>query len=140
MAIPSPSVNDILKIFNGFHPRLQFTVEIGGNQLNFLDVTIIKVNNFLEFNWYHEPTFSGRYLSFSLNTLSQKRGTIMGMVDRVFLFSHPRFYLENLKFVIEILLKNDYPLKFVFNAINSRLKFLLSNRFHRKTNNKDKNC
>jgi len=65
----------------------------------------------------------------------------MGMVDRVFLFSHPRFYLENLKFVVEVLLKNDYPLKFIFNAINSRLKFFLSNRFHRKTNNnKDKNC
>jgi len=65
----------------------------------------------------------------------------MGMVDRVFIFSCSRFYLENLKFVIEVLLKSDYPLKFIFNTINSRLKFLLSNRFHRKTdNNKDKNC
>jgi len=31
MAVPPSSVNDILRIFNGYHPRLQFTVEIGRN-------------------------------------------------------------------------------------------------------------
>jgi len=41
----------------------------------------------------------------------------MGMVDRVFLLSLPRFYFENLKFFIEILLKNDYPLKSIFNTV-----------------------
>jgi len=45
MGIPPSSVNDILRVFNNFHLRLPFTVEIGGNQLNFLDVTIIKTNN-----------------------------------------------------------------------------------------------
>jgi len=42
IAVPPSSVNDILKVFNGFYPRLQFTVKIGKNQLNFLDVNIIK--------------------------------------------------------------------------------------------------
>jgi len=44
--------------------------------------------------------------------------------------------------VIEVLLNNDYPLKFIFNTINTRLKFLFSNQFHRKINGnsyKDKN-
>jgi len=50
-------------VFNSFHPRLQFTIEIGGN-LNFLDVTNIKNNNVLEFDFYIKPTFSGRFLSF----------------------------------------------------------------------------
>ena len=31
----------ILHIFNSFHPKLQFTVEFGGNRLNFLYMTII---------------------------------------------------------------------------------------------------
>jgi len=33
MAISSDSVEEILNIFNGFHPRLQFTAEIGGELL-----------------------------------------------------------------------------------------------------------
>jgi len=45
MAIPFNSVKKILNIFNGLHPRLQFTVEIGGKLLNFLDVTIIRNKN-----------------------------------------------------------------------------------------------
>jgi len=73
MAIPPDLVTKILNIFNSFHPRLQFIVEMGGDRLNFLDVTIIKNNNNLEFNWYQTPTFSGRYLNyFSQHPLFQK--------------------------------------------------------------------
>jgi len=32
-------------------------LEIGGNKLDFLDVTIIKSNNKIEFDWFHKPTF-----------------------------------------------------------------------------------
>jgi len=64
----------------------------------------------------------------------------MGIVDRVILLSHLRFHLENLN-LVEILLKNDYTLKFIFNTINSWLKFLLSKSSHCKIdNNKEKNC
>jgi len=98
-----------------------------GKKLNFLDVTIINNNNFIEFNWYHKPTFSGRYLNFlSQHPLSQKRGTVMGTVDRSFFLSHPRFHRESLKYIITLLLENDYPLKFIFNTINTRLKYLIS--------------
>jgi len=88
MAIPSSSVNDILKVFKGFHPRLQFTVEIGGHQLNFVDV-ITKVNNFFEFNWYHEPTFSGRCLSFlSQHFFSLKKEAPLWGWSTEYLFFH----------------------------------------------------
>jgi len=74
LVVSLSSVNDILKVFlKVFHPRLQFTVKIEENQLNFLDVNIIKVNNSLEFNLYHKLTFSDRYLSFCLNILSFKK-------------------------------------------------------------------
>jgi len=65
LAAPADSVNDILKTFNSFHPRLQFTLEIGGDKLNFLDVTIVKSNANLEFDWSHKPMFSGRYLNYN---------------------------------------------------------------------------
>jgi len=50
MAIPADSLEITLNIFNSLHPRLQFTAEIGGEMLNFLDIAIIKNNNHLEFN------------------------------------------------------------------------------------------
>jgi len=131
MAVPPRKVDEVLRNFNIFHDRLQFTLEVGGDKLNFLNVTIIKNNNRIMYNWYHKPTFSGRYLNFlSQHPLSQKRGTVMGLVDRVFFLAHPEFHLDNLKFVITLLLENDYPLRFVFDTINTRLKYLI--RFRRK--------
>jgi len=125
MAIPSDSVEKILNIFNGLHSRLQFTAEIGEELLNFLDVTIIKNKNYLEFNWYHKPTFLERYLNYlSQHPVSQKRGIIIGQVDRALLFSHPRFQRENLIFIINVLLNNDYSLKFIFDTINTRLRYM----------------
>lgn len=67
-------VPDILNIFNDLHLKIQFIIEIGGDKLNFLNVTIIKVDNRLEFDWFHKPTFSGRYLNSScLFTLLPKK-------------------------------------------------------------------
>ena len=37
-------IDSLLNVFNSFHPRLQFTLEIGDESLNFLDVIIIKNN------------------------------------------------------------------------------------------------
>jgi len=65
MAVPSQKSQVVLDTFNSFHPRLQYTMEIGGKKLNFLDVTIMmNNNNSLEFNLYRKPTFSGRDLSY----------------------------------------------------------------------------
>jgi len=101
MTVSSTAVNEVLNTFNNFHPRLQFTSEIGGKKLNFLDISIINNNNVIEFKRYHKPTFSRRYLNFlSQHLLSQKRGTVMEIMDRIFFLSHPRFHLENLKYII----------------------------------------
>jgi len=51
-AVPSNRIQDILNMFNLFHPRLQFTIEVEGNKLNFLDVTITKNKNNFEFDWF----------------------------------------------------------------------------------------
>jgi len=64
MAVPKDS-QFILETFNLLHPRLQFAMETGGKELNFLDVTmVLNKNNLLEFDLYRKPTFSGRILVF----------------------------------------------------------------------------
>jgi len=87
-----------------------------------LFLSSVSISNLLVFNWYQKPMFSGRYLNyFSQHPFSQKRDTIMGMINRALLLSHPRFQQENLHFKINILLNNDliYPLKFIFDTINT---------------------
>ncbi|XP_077278940.1 uncharacterized protein LOC143906618 [Temnothorax americanus] len=75
LATPSSSLDHTLEVFNSFHPRLQFTVEVGeGGRLNFLEITMIRRNNRIIFDWFHKPTFSGRYLNFiSQHPVCQKR-------------------------------------------------------------------
>ncbi|EFN62673.1 hypothetical protein EAG_00345, partial [Camponotus floridanus] len=112
----------LLSTFNSLHNRLQFTIEIANNnRLNFLDVSIVVNQNQLEFDWYHKPTFSGRFLNFfSQHPLIHKKGVIIGLTDRVFKLSHPRFHEKNLSVIMDILLKNGYPIKLIFNTIKNR--------------------
>jgi len=98
-AVLRSKTKELLNSFNSLHPRMQFTIEIGGNRLNFLDAMIINNNNLIEFDWYMKPTFSGRILSFlSDHPLTQERGVIMNMTDRAFLLSHPKFHQKKLQF------------------------------------------
>ena len=41
------------------------------------------------------------------------------------MLSDPKFYLDNLYFIIKVLLENDYPLNFLFENINNRLKKII---------------
>ena len=126
-AIPESASNHILEVFNSIHPRLQFTMEVGlENKLNFLDVTMILMDKHLIFDWFHKPTFSGRYLNyFSQHPMCQKRGTVLGLIDRVILLSHPKFQEKNFSLVIKILLDNNYPIDFIFKVLHERIKTLI---------------
>jgi len=115
LVAPVPSLQDLLGAFNSFHPRLSFIREIGGDNLDFLDLTLIKINGRLISNWHKKPTFSGRFLNFhSHHPLTHKRGTILSLIDRVILLSHPTFHQQNFDFVIRVLVENGYPLDVIF--------------------------
>lgn len=135
LAAPSSLLCHTLDTFNSFHPCLQFTIEIGSeNTLNFLDVTLILQNNRLIFDWFYKATFSGRYLSFlSQHPVCQKRGTVIGLIDRAFLLFHTSFHKKNKEFIIQILLNNCYPLNFIFRIFHERLKTLITDS---RSNNK----
>jgi len=48
----------------------------------------------------------------------------MCVIDKIVQWlSHPRFQQRNLEDVIQIFLKNSYPLKFIFSTICSRIKY-----------------
>ena len=126
-AVPNNLIERTLEIFNSIHPRLQFTMEIGiDNKLNFLDVSLLLNHENLIFDWYHKPSFSGRYLNFySQHPLCQKRDIVIGLIDRVLFLSHPRFHVKNFTFVMETLINNNYPIEFIFEILQERIKILI---------------
>ena len=115
-------------------------MEVGGEQINFLDTTLIKNRNTIIYDWYHKPTFSGRYLNFYSNhPHSQKIGTIIGLVDKVITLSHPTFHQKNFDKIINILLTNGHPIETIFDNIKKRLSNKFSNKLDDKeTNNNEK--
>jgi len=102
-----------------------------------LNVSLQYENNKFLCDIFFKPTFSGRYLNFnSQHPISQKRGLIYGIVDKIIKLSDPKFHQKNIKYAIEILLKNSYPLPFIFSNINKRIKSLL-NKKHKNTINNE---
>jgi len=65
----------VLDTFNSFHARLQFTIEIGGKNLNFLDVMIILtiIMYILEFDVYKKQHFWVEFKVIYQNTLFHKK-------------------------------------------------------------------
>jgi len=92
LAVPVEKIDFILNKFNSFHPRLQFTLERGGDRINFLDTTIILEKNRIKMDWYHKPTFSGRFLNYrSQHPLSQKKRHYHGASGQGVFTLPPRF-------------------------------------------------
>jgi len=101
-------------------------MEIGTNdRLNFLNFIIIIDNNLIIFDRFQKQTCSGKFLNFySHHPLCQKRGVIIGAVDRVvILLSHPSFQEKSFIDIINTFIENGYPLQFIFFTINNRLNY-----------------
>jgi len=122
MAAPHTHINELLNKFNAFHPRLKFTMEIGGTSLNFSEISILIRNRQLMFDWYHKPTFSRRLLNYhSKHSMMHKRGVITSFIDKILLLSHSEYQQKNFFFLINIFLNINYPLNMIFSSIRKRL-------------------
>ncbi|XP_011882019.1 PREDICTED: uncharacterized protein LOC105569853 [Vollenhovia emeryi] len=124
--IPNNKIDDILKVFNSYHPRLKFTHEIEKDcKINFLDVSVIRRNNTLVTNWFRKATFSGRYINyFSNHPHKYMTNIINNLTDRAVLLSDDSFHDANLKLVKEILTNNCFPTHVIDKHIKCRLKQL----------------
>jgi len=135
LAAPIEQLDTILGVFNSFHERLQFTLEISTNhKINFLDVTVIIKDQRLLFDRYEKPTNTGRYINYySQHPWPQKLSIMYGLIDRTILLSHPQFHEKNLKIIINTFLNNCFPLPIIFSTINKRIKTLM-NKMARESN------
>ena len=77
-------LNSFLELLNSICPSIQFTMEIGGNILRYLDILITKVGNMLTTTVYSKPTDSHLYLhGTSCHPQSSKNGIPIGVATRL---------------------------------------------------------
>jgi len=79
LSVSLSQLNSLVEEFNSFYPRLNFTMEMegGSDGLNFLDLTIIRKDNGLIFDWFRKPTFSGRFLNYNSHHPYTHKGSKM---------------------------------------------------------------
>jgi len=98
------------------------------NSISFLNTKIIRKDNTLITDWYHKPTFSGRYINyFSSHPHKYKINTIVNLVDHAILLSNEQFHKKNIELVKRILTNNCFPADLVNRIIKKRLGFLKQN-------------
>ena len=140
--IPIDKLDEILQIFNSYDNRLQFTHEIEiENKISFLDILLIKNDDgYIETNWYHKPTFSGRCLNFlSQHPKHQKIAMVYNYVDRAIKLSDEKYHDENITKVKSFLNDNNYPDFFINKYVTSRLNKIRNNNNNYTKENKSKN-
>ena len=64
MCINKKNLDLVLKTFNSYNNKLQFTYELKQDKkINFLDMNLIRYNNTIITDWFNKPTSSGRLIS-----------------------------------------------------------------------------
>ncbi|KAJ8672515.1 hypothetical protein QAD02_003774 [Eretmocerus hayati] len=139
--LPKDQIDDFIATFNNYDKNLKFTIEEENGPLPFLDSLPITDNGTLFIDWYQKPTQSDTYSnSNSHNPMAQKKATVYNLANRGIRKSHPKFHAKNLMKIRDLLLENDYPLKFIasnetkviipyYKNFSENIKRMLSKRY-----------
>lgn len=104
-------VNKTFETLNACSKHLKFTMEKEvGNQINFLNLTLIRETPKIVTNWYRKPFASKRLVNFySAHKRSTIRNTAIQHIRTVIELSDGRFFHDNKEKVVETLRANNYP-------------------------------
>ena len=115
-------IDEILKTFNDFHSKIQFTLELETeNNIKFLDLRLTRNKEQIEKAW--EPKQNdGRYLDFkSESPYSHKCNTAIALIDRAIKLSDSKNRPQALRKARNILRINHYPVWFVNKMVKRRV-------------------
>lgn len=128
----SRQIDTFVKKVNKIHPKIKFKLELESNKsLNFLDLTISRVNNKLDFQIYRKPTHTDTTIpATSCHPLQQKLAAFRSYVHR--LMSVPLSadnYVKELNIIYQIAISNGYSKQIIDSLIknkqNKRVRSLL---------------
>lgn len=112
---------DILtKFFNNIHPNIQFTAEIEqSNQINFLDLSIIKIDNKHQFKIFRKPTTTDQIIHNSSNhPISHKHAAFHSLIHRLLNTPLSKMdYITELNIIKQIAVNNGYNTKLIDKLI-----------------------
>ncbi|XP_058836199.1 uncharacterized protein LOC131692873 [Topomyia yanbarensis] len=111
----------MLEVFNSFHPRLQFTIELEEDgQIRFLDTIVRREEDHLTTEWTPKDS-EGRYLDYnSSSPFNHKKNSAIALVDRALKLSEVYYRSNALEVVKQILTNNNYPGSFCNKIIKER--------------------
>lgn len=130
-------LNNFLIWLNNLDTNIQFTIETEQNcSINFLDITLTRLNNRLSFNIYRKPTFSDNVIPItSRHSSNIKLSSFHSMLDRLIKIPLSKeFFDKELHTIKQIAINNGFPCKtidklllkkqkkFIFNTIFSMPK------------------
>ncbi|XP_062699209.1 uncharacterized protein LOC134284408, partial [Aedes albopictus] len=115
-------VGKILEVFNGFHDRLQFTVEYEEDgRLKFLDMMLFQNNGRVEKTWLPKQE-NGRYLDYnSESPFTHKRNTAIALANTAIKLTDAENRPQAIDMVKRILKCNNYPEWFIVNVLKQRV-------------------
>jgi len=123
-AIPANRMSDMLMVFNSIDSNIEFTGEIeklGG--LPFLDTFLMRDNRKVVAKWYNKLNSPPTLLNFkSSHPLNQKMGILVGLKNRMFRLSDPRFLPELRTLFTEFALQQHYPKTLINRVLNRNYK------------------
>lgn len=134
-----PDIEQILDEMNLIHPAIIFTVELeNNNSINFLDLTIRKTVNKLEFSIYRKPTQTDHLIpSSSSHPFQHKMAALYCYTNRLLNIpmSHSNFNKE-LNILKQLAFNNGYNPNIIHNIINKmNFKFRRRLAFNSHTSN-----
>lgn len=121
VAIKRDRIEEALGVLNGFHQKIQFTMEMEDENasINFLNLTLIRDDQIVRTNWYRKCYASGRLLNFYS---SHKKTTIMGtaqaFIETVLKLSDSVFFHTNKPRVMNTLRDNGFPETVIIALMN----------------------
>lgn len=120
-AINGECIGKTLDALNNFDDRIKFTCELeGANQeINFLNLTLIREGPTILTNWFRKGFASGRLVNFFS---SHKRTTVIettkNFIRTVISLSDGKFFKRNRDVVIDTLRDNNFPETLIMTLMN----------------------
>lgn len=117
-------LNTVLEYINKIHPNITFTSELEiNNSINFLDLTITKINNKHDFSIYHKPSHTDTTIhNKSVHPYTHKLAAYNSLVHRLLNIPLSKEnYEKELNIIKQIAINNGYKPDLIDNIVDKKL-------------------
>jgi hypothetical protein len=116
-------INIVLPKFSEIHPNLHYAIELEeGNKINYLDLTIHRKNDTLEFSIFRKPTYTDAIIPYNLcHHYECKYAALRYLINRLNVYQiNPSARKEELIIIQNILYNNYFPLQLINNLLKKQ--------------------